>query len=89
MKTRKRRQDPDAEYNFWQPATDMMSALVYVLLLIIAYRNDISIVKEDIGSHQYRIHEKPCRSRFLPSALILELSHPGKLAGVGAACQYP
>lgn len=36
MKTRKRRQDPDAEYNFWQSATDMMSALVYVLLLIIA-----------------------------------------------------
>lgn len=36
MKTRKRRQDPDAEYNFWQPATDMMSVLVYVLLLIIA-----------------------------------------------------
>ena len=36
MKTRKRRQDPDAEYNFRQPATDMMSALVYVLLLIIA-----------------------------------------------------
>lgn len=36
MKTRKRRQDPDAEYNFWQPTTDMMSALVYVLLLIIA-----------------------------------------------------
>lgn len=36
MKTRKRRQDPDAEYNFWQPATDMMSTLVYVLLLIIA-----------------------------------------------------
>ena len=36
MKTRKRRQDPDAEYNIWQPATDMMSALVYVLLLIIA-----------------------------------------------------
>lgn len=36
MKTRKRRQDLDAEYNFWQPATDMMSALVYVLLLIIA-----------------------------------------------------
>ena len=36
MKTRKRRQDPDAEYNVWQPATDMMSALVYVLLLIIA-----------------------------------------------------
>ena len=36
MKTRKRRQYPDAEYNFWQSATDMMSALVYVLLLIIA-----------------------------------------------------
>lgn len=36
MKTRKRRQNPDAEYNFWQSATDMMSALVYVLLLIIA-----------------------------------------------------
>ena len=36
MKTRKRRQDPDAEYNFWQPATDMMSALVFVLVLVIA-----------------------------------------------------
>ena len=36
MKTRKRRQDPDAENNIWQSATDMMSALVYVQLLIIA-----------------------------------------------------
>lgn len=36
MKARKRRQDPDAEYNFWQPATDMMSALVFVLVLVIA-----------------------------------------------------
>ena len=24
------------EYNFWQPATDMMSGLVFVLVLIIA-----------------------------------------------------
>ena len=36
MSTRKRRQDPDGEYNFWQPATDMMSGLVFVLILIIA-----------------------------------------------------
>ena len=36
MKTRKRRQDPEAEYKFLQSATDMMSDLVYVLLLIIA-----------------------------------------------------
>lgn len=36
MSTRKRRQDPDDGYNFWQPATDMMSGLVFVLILIIA-----------------------------------------------------
>jgi len=33
---RKRRQKSDEEYNFWQPATDMMSALVFVLVLVIA-----------------------------------------------------
>ena len=36
MNRKKRRQDPDGEYNFWQPATDMMSGLVFVLILIIA-----------------------------------------------------
>ena len=33
---KKRRNEPENEYNFWQPATDMMSALVFVLVLIIA-----------------------------------------------------
>ena len=33
---KKRRSEPENEYNFWQPATDMMSALVFVLVLIIA-----------------------------------------------------
>lgn len=36
MSTRKRRNEPESEYNFWQPATDMMSGLVFVLILIIA-----------------------------------------------------
>lgn len=36
MNTRKRRNEPENEYNFWQPATDMMSGLVFVLILIIA-----------------------------------------------------
>ena len=33
---KKRRNEPENEYNVWQPATDMMSALVFVLVLIIA-----------------------------------------------------
>lgn len=33
---KKRRNEPENAYNFWQPATDMMSALVFVLILIIA-----------------------------------------------------
>lgn len=33
---KKRRNEPENEYNFWQPATDMMSALAFVLILIIA-----------------------------------------------------
>ena len=33
---KKRRNEPESEYNFWQPATDMMSGLVFVLILIIA-----------------------------------------------------
>ena len=34
MRPRKRR--GDSRYNFWQPATDMMSGLVFVLILVIA-----------------------------------------------------
>lgn len=33
---KRHRQEPNEEYNFWQPATDMMSGLVFVLVLIIA-----------------------------------------------------
>ena len=33
---KRHRQKPNEEYNFWQPATDMMSGLVFVLVLIIA-----------------------------------------------------
>lgn len=36
MSRRTRRNEPENEYNFWQPATDMMSGLVFVLILIIA-----------------------------------------------------
>ena len=33
---KRHRQKPNEEHNFWQPATDMMSGLVFVLVLIIA-----------------------------------------------------
>ena len=31
-----RKKEPNGEYNFWQPATDMMTGLVFVLMLIVA-----------------------------------------------------
>lgn len=33
---RKRKKNQDGEYNYWQPATDMMTGLVFVLMLIVA-----------------------------------------------------
>ena len=33
---RRRRKDQNGEYNYWQPATDMMTGLVFVLMLIVA-----------------------------------------------------
>ena len=68
MKTRKRRQDPDAEYNFWQPATDMMSALVYVLLLIIALLGHANITTTlNLYVHPNMEQKKKCIAKMFKS----------------------
>ena len=60
-----------------------------VLFLVIADRNHIRIVEEDIGRHQDRIGQKACSNRFLAAALGLELGHAVELSGVAAAAEDP
>ena len=60
-----------------------------VLLLVIADRNDIRIVQENIRRHQNRISQKPRADGFLTLTLCLELRHAEQLACVRAAVQNP
>lgn len=57
---KKRGKGQDEEYNFWQPAADMMTALVFILILLVALLglyllNDYTDYhkKEDIISREY------------------------------------
>ena len=60
-----------------------------MLLLVIADRNDVRIVQENIRRHQNRISQKSRADRFLALTLCLELRHAEQLACVRAAVQNP
>lgn len=46
---RRRRKDQNGEYNYWQPATDMMTGLVFVLMLIVALLGLYQVTIQDIN----------------------------------------
>ena len=61
-----------------------------VLFLVLADRNDIRIIQQDVSSHQNRIGEQSDRDIFAFSfGLIFELRHPFSLAKVRLARQDP
>ena len=51
-----------------------------MLALVVADRNLVGVVEEDVGRHEGGIGEETRRHRFLLLALLLELRHAAKLA---------
>ena len=51
-----------------------------VLALIVADRDEIGLVEQDVARHQDRIREQARRDELLLVALLLELGHPAELA---------
>ena len=66
-----------------------VSGQLYVLLLVIADRDYIRVIKENVRSHENRIHQETRSDRFVSSALGLELSHSGEFSCVAVAAEHP
>ena len=60
-----------------------------MLPLVIADRNLVRVVGQDVRGHEDRIEEEAGRDELLLSGLLLELGHPAKLAVRGHARQQP
>ena len=60
-----------------------------VLALVVADRDPLGVVEEDVGRHEHRIGEQPGPHRLLVPALVLELGHPAQLADGGGALEQP
>ena len=50
-----------------------------MLALVVADRDEVGLVEQDVAGHQDRIGEEPGRDELLPLALLLELRHPPEL----------
>ena len=60
-----------------------------VLALVVADRDPLGVVEEDVGRHEHRVGEQPDPHRLLAGALLLELGHPPQLAHGGRALEQP
>ena len=60
-----------------------------VLALVVADRDDVGLVEEDVARHQHRVGEEPGRDELPPVGLVLELRHPAELAVAGDGREQP
>ena len=51
-----------------------------VLALVVADRDAVGLVEEDVARHQHGVREEPGRDELPPVGLVLELRHPAELA---------
>ena len=51
-----------------------------VLALVVADRDEIGLVEQDVAGHQDRVREEAGRDELAPLRLVLELRHPAELA---------
>jgi hypothetical protein len=51
-----------------------------MLPLVVADRDDVGLVQQDVPGHQDRVREEPRRDEVAALALLLELGHPAQLA---------
>ncbi len=60
-----------------------------VLALVVADRDDLGLVEEDVARHQHRVGEEAGRDEVLALRLLLELRHPPQLAEARHGAQQP
>ena len=71
-----------------EPLRDVARQLE-VLALVVADRNDVGLVQEDVPGHQHRVLEQRGRDELLLVALLLELRHPAQLAVARGRAEQP
>ena len=60
-----------------------------VLALVVADRDLVGVVEEDVGGHQHRVVEQADAHGLLAVGLLLELRHAPQLAERGDAVEHP
>ena len=60
-----------------------------VLPLVVADRDDVGLVEQDVAGHQHRIREERGRDELVPVGLVLELRHPAQLAVARDRAEQP
>ena len=60
-----------------------------VLPLVVADRDDVGLVEQDVAGHQHRVGEEPGGDELAALALVLELGHAAQLAVARHSRQQP
>ena len=60
-----------------------------VLPLVVADRDDVGLVEQDVAGHQHRVGEEAGRDELVPVGLVLELRHAPELAVARDGAQQP
>ena len=60
-----------------------------VLALVVAHRNLVGVIEEDVGGLEDGVGEQPGPHRLRVPALLLELGHPSELPDGGDAFEQP
>ena len=60
-----------------------------VLALVVADRDDVGLVEQDVAGHQHRVGEERRRDELAPVRLVLELRHPAELAEARDRAEQP
>jgi hypothetical protein len=60
-----------------------------MLPLVVADRDDVGLVQQDVAGHQHRVGEERGRDEILLGRLLLELRHPAELAVARDRAEQP
>ena len=60
-----------------------------VLALVVADRNGVGLVEQDVAGHQHRVAEERRGDELSPVRLVLELRHPAELAEARDRAEQP
>ena len=60
-----------------------------MLALVVADRDDVGLVEQDVARHQHRVGEEAGGDELVPVGLVLELRHPAELAEARDRAEQP